>query len=187
MIKTFTGPMHSGKTAAMIMAYNKIWNKEHVLCVKPKKDTRDSGVIKSNDFVEKINAVCVESFEDIYNLVDDNIRSLFIDEVQMITGNVNILTYLSITRDLDIYIAGLNMTSEQQPFLIMPEILAISDEIEVIKASCYDCGRDASYTFFEGSKTESILVGDEGYVPLCSRCLKKRYGMRRLNKMVRGK
>ena len=26
MIKTYTGPMHSGKTAAMIADYNKIWN-----------------------------------------------------------------------------------------------------------------------------------------------------------------
>lgn len=187
MIKTFTGPMHSGKTAAMIMAYNKIWNKEHVLCCKPRMDTRDKGVFKSKDFGEEIEAICVDTFEEIYDLVNDNVRSLFIDEVQMIKGNVNILTYLSITKDLDIYMAGLNMTSEQEPFLNMPQILAISDEIEVIKASCYDCGREASYTYFEGNKKASILVGDEGYLPLCFRCLKKRYGTRRLNKLLKSK
>ena len=35
MIKTFVGPMHSGKTAALMLEYNKIYNKEHVKCFKP--------------------------------------------------------------------------------------------------------------------------------------------------------
>ena len=50
MIKTFTGPMHSGKTAAMIATYKKIWNKDHILCFKLNRDTRDIGEIKSKDY-----------------------------------------------------------------------------------------------------------------------------------------
>ena len=58
----------------------------------------------------------------------------------------------------------------------MTKILAISDEIEVIKGSCYDCGREASYTYYDGVKNEAILVGDENYIPLCSKCIVKRRG-----------
>ena len=54
MIKTYTGPMHSGKSSAMIVDYNKIWNKEHVRVFKPVTDTRDSGEMKSKDFVDGV-------------------------------------------------------------------------------------------------------------------------------------
>lgn len=178
MITTFTGPMHSGKTAAMITTYNKIWNKNNVMCFKPAIDSRDLGVLKSKDFDIEIPAICIMEFEDIMPYVEgnENIRTIFIDEAQMIKGNVSVLSYLSIAKDMDIYVSGLNMTSEQDPFLTMPQILAISDDVKVIKASCFDCGRDASYTYFDGEKTEAIVVGDEGYIPLCSRCLEKRRG-----------
>ena len=174
MIKTFTGPMHSGKTAAMIAAYNKIWNKEHVRCFKPSIDSRDLGVMKSKDYGDGVPAICIDLFEDILDHIDEDISTIFIDEAQLLKGDVSVLSYLSVMKDMDIYVGGLNMTSEMEPFLIMPYILAISDEVEVIKASCFDCGRDASYTYFNGEKTDKILVGDEGYIPLCSRCIKKR-------------
>ena len=93
MIKTFTGPMHSGKTSAMITAYNKIWNKDHVKVFKPSIDVRDLGEMKSKDFVEGIPAICIDTFEDLLNHVDESVRTIFIDEVQLLTGNYNILTY----------------------------------------------------------------------------------------------
>ncbi len=174
MIKTFTGPMHSGKTAQMIAAYNKIWNKEHVLCFKPSIDVRDLGLMKSKDYGEGVPAICIDDFEEILQYVTDDISTIFIDEAQLLKGNVSVLSYLSVMKDMDIYVAGLNMTSEAEPFLTMPYILAISDEVVNVKASCFDCGRAASYTYFNGEKTGKVLVGDAGYIPLCHRCMKKR-------------
>ena len=187
MIKTFTGPMHSGKTSAMITAYNKIWNKEHVKVFKPSVDVRDLGEMKSKDFVEGIPAICIDTFEDLEKYVDESVRTIFIDEVQLLTRNYNILTYLSVMYDMDIYLAGLDMTSEQEPFLIMPYLLAISDETVEVKASCYDCGREASYTYYEGKKDGAVKVGDEGYLPLCGRCLCKRRGEDGMKKVLKMK
>lgn len=184
MIKTFTGPMHSGKTKCMMDVYFKIYNKDHILRFKPNRDNRDVGEIRSKDYEEGIPAIGIDKFEDILNYMRDDVRTIFIDEVQMLEGNVNVLSYLSIVNDIDIYTAGLNLTSEVEPFLVMPMILAISDSVEMIKASCFDCGRDASYTYFEGEKTSEILVGDKGYVPLCSRCLKERMSSKKLKKML---
>jgi len=184
MIKTFTGPMYASKTAAMINVYNKIWNKEHVVVFKPKCDDRDLGIMKSRDYEEGIPAFCIEDFEEIVNHIDANTRTIFVDEAQLIKGDVNILSFLSIGYDMDIYVSGLNMTSEQEPFLTMPQILAISDEVEVIKASCYDCGREASYSYYDGEKTETIKVGDSGYFPLCRKCLLKRVGRVNLEKRL---
>lgn len=185
MIKTYTGPMHSGKTSAMITDYKKIWNKEHVRVFKPSCDVRDLGEMKSKDFVEGIPAICIDSFEELLQHVDESVRTIFIDEVQLMKGSVSVLTYLSVVYDMDIYLAGLDLTSEQEPFLIMPQILAISDETVFVKASCFDCGREASYTYYEGNKDEAIKVGDEGYFPLCSRCLLKRRGREGMKKVLR--
>ena len=94
MIKTYTGPMHSGKTSAMITDYKKIWNKEHVRVFKPRCDVRDLGEMKSKDFVEGIPAICVDTFEELLQHVDESVRTIFIDEVQLMNGNVSVLTYL---------------------------------------------------------------------------------------------
>ena len=191
MITTFTGPMHSGKTAAMMAAYNKIWNKTHILCFKPNKDTRDIGEIKSKDYTEGIPSIGIDYFEEILDYVGENneldVRTIFIDEVQLMEGDVGVLSYLSIAMDMNIFTAGLNQTSEQEPFLVMPYILAISDEVVNIKASCYDCGKDASHTFFEGEKNEAIRVGDVGYIPLCDRCLAKRLGKENIKRLLKTK
>lgn len=66
------------------------------------------------------------------------------------------------------------MTSEQEPFGIMPYALAISDKVINNYSSCNICGRDASYTYYEGNKESDVLVGDDGYISLCNRCLRKK-------------
>ena len=76
--------------------------------------------------------------------------------------------------DLDIYIAGLNLTSELKPFGIMPNIMAIADEVTFKHVSCNECNRDASYTYYNGSKDGDILVGNDNYIALCARCLRKK-------------
>ena len=177
MITTFTGPMHSSKTASLIVAYNKIWNKEHIKVFKPAQDTRDPGVLKSKDFEETIPAIEINNLGEILTNIDESTRVIFIDEIQWLQGDVGVLSYLSIVQDMDIYTAGLNQTSEQKPFGIMPFVLAVSDTVINIKASCYDCGREAALTYYMGDdKTGDTKVGDAGYLPLCPACLKRREG-----------
>jgi len=173
MIKTFTGPMFSGKTSALLTVYFNMWNKKNIMCFKPKMNTRDDG-IKSKNIRENVPAIEIEDLKEIPNLLNKNTRTIFIDEANFLKGNVSILTELSIEKNIDIYIAGLNMTSEQKPFGIMPEILAISDYIEVFKSYCTICNREASFTYFEGTKDEDIIVGDTGYISLCEDCLRKK-------------
>ena len=44
MIKTFTGPMFSGKTTALLSTYFKMWNKKNIMCFKPRINNRDDGI-----------------------------------------------------------------------------------------------------------------------------------------------
>lgn len=184
MIKTFTGPMHSGKTEQMIDVYKQIYNKDCIKVFKPLKDTRDFCVMKSKTYDVEVPAIGIDRFEEIFEYIDEKTRTIFLDEVQLMEGNLSVLSYLSIAEDMDIYLGGLNQTSEQEPFLLMPQVLSISDKVENIPASCYDCGREATKTYYDGKKDEAIKVGDEGYFPLCNRCLMKRRGKAEVRRLL---
>lgn len=184
MIKTFTGPMHSGKTEHMLDVYNDIYNKDCIKVFKPLADTRDFCLMKSKTYDQEVPAIGITTFDEILGHIDAKTRTIFLDEVQLMEGNISVLNYLSIVEDMDVYLGGLNMTSEQEPFLIMPQILAISDKVENIPASCYDCGREATLTYYDGNKNGAILVGDAGYFPLCRRCLAKRRGAKTAKQLL---
>ncbi len=176
MIKCYVGPMYSGKSDSLIKDYQSIWNKDLIIAFKPRKDVRDGPFIKSKNYEEKIPAIFIDDIREIINYVKDgNFRTVLIDEAELLTGDVTILADLSVLLDIDFKIAGLNMTSEQEPFGIMGDILAVSDEIEVIKGSCQDCGRDSVYSFYTSDDKEGqIKVGDTNYISLCPRCLRMR-------------
>lgn len=175
MIKTFVGPMFSGKSDALISIYQKIWNKDLVMAFKPRKDTRDGELIKSKNYDVSIPAIFIDNISEIAEHIrGKNIHTIFIDEAQLLEGDVADLVALSVYYDIDFYLAGLNMTSEQVPFGLIGDILAVSDEIETITGFCQDCNKPSRYTFYVPEKTEDIKIGDDGYISLCPSCLAKR-------------
>jgi thymidine kinase len=180
MIKVFTGAMFSGKSTALVDTYMNIWNKKSCKCYTPIKDTRSGSVLKSRNINEGIPAKGICDLSEIVEDFSPETRTIFIDEAQFLTGDVKWLVRLSTEHDIDIYIAGLNMTSEQDPFGIMPQILAIADEVQICKAVCFDCNKPASYSFCLEDKEDEVLVGNDEYVPLCGKCLVKR----RENKLI---
>jgi thymidine kinase len=183
MINTYVGPMFSGKSDSLINIYNKIWNKSIVIAFKPKNDSRDEDYIKSKNSDVKIPAIYISNLKEIKKyVVGKNIHTVFIDEAQFLKGDVRILVELSVLYDIDFYIAGLNMTSEQKPFGLMPKVMAVSDYVEVIKGFCVECNKESVYTYHEGEKTGDVLVGDNGYTSLCPNCLKKKMLIRKKGK-----
>lgn len=175
MIKSYVGPMYSGKSDSLIKAYNEIWNKDLIIAFKPRKDERDGNFIKSKNYEEQIPAIFIDDISDMIDyLKDGRYRTVLIDEAELLTGDVTIISDLSVLLDIDFKIAGLNMTSEQEPFGIMGNILAVSDSIEVINGSCQDCNRESVYSYYIGEeKTGQIKIGND-YISLCPRCLRLR-------------
>lgn len=176
MIKSFVGPMYSDKSAHLVEIYNSIWNKAIILAFKPKIDTRDGSAIKSKKYAGiEIPAIFVDSIEEIKkHVITSNCRTVFIDEAQFLTGDVHELVDLSVILGIDFYIAGLNMTSEQEPFGIIPNILAVSDDIVIVNGYCQDCNKPSVYSYsLDTEKIEKIKVGNE-YISLCPSCLKRR-------------
>lgn len=178
MITTFIGPMFSGKSDKLIEIYNKIYNKDNIICFKPVDDNRDLGVISSRNKQSQLKCYLINRFEDILFILKGlNTpflgKIILIDEAQFIKGNVQYLNYLSIKLDYDIYISGLSLTSNLKPFGCMPEILSISDNIVKLWAHCYYCGRRADYTRCLVDKVKDVLVGNEEYIPVCKNHIDK--------------
>lgn len=178
MITTFIGPMFSGKSDKLIEIYNKIYNKDNIICFKPVDDNRDLGVISSRNKQSQLKCYLINRFEDILFILKGlNTpflgKIILIDEAQFIKGNVQYLNYLSIKLDYDIYISGLSLTSNLKPFACMPEILSISDNIVKLWAHCYYCGRRADYTRCLVDKVKDVLVGNEEYIPVCKNHIDK--------------
>lgn len=173
MIQTITGPMFSGKSKELLDIIGILKEKKiNYIAFKPSRDTRDYTKIHSRAIEENEEAIVIKSLEDITKYLEqtNNITHILIDEVQFLTGDVRELVKLS-KKGIHIIAAGLNLTSELEPFGLMPDLLAVSDNIIRLYAKCAVCGRSAKYTAIKGEKDEQVKVGDSEYYPICISCL----------------
>lgn len=176
MIKLFTGPMSSGKSAIIIQLYETISEMQPVLCFKPKKDTRSEYIISRNG--KEIFAISVDDFTEIHHIIKrafekDDIKCFIIDEVQFLEedGMIDFVKFVKMN-DIKVYVSGLNLTSELKPFETIAHLSMYADEIEFIKGKCIYCRHDSEVTKCNVVKTSEILVGDDIYVGTCYKCHK---------------
>ena len=176
MIKVFTGPMFAAKSLGLIQAakVRKKPNINNIICFKPSKDTRDVSIIKSRAIEETLDAYVISDLSQIKDYITPEIDTIIIDEAQFLSGDTSELLWLTIYNKIDIYIAGLDLTSDLTPFNIMPNILSIATDVVKLRARCNDCSDEAEYTHCLVNKDEDILVGDREYIPICRNCLSKR-------------
>lgn len=172
-INVYTGPMFSGKSNALLSAYERgIIAKKKVLAFKPQLDNRfGKNVIKSRRFGE-IEAINISNLKELKKYDAD---IYIIDEFQFLEGDISIIQSLADEKGKIFHISGLDMTAEKKPFGLMPSLLAIADNIEKYVAICQDCDEEnAIYSYFLGKKNTDILIGNHEYIPLCRKCMQKR-------------
>lgn len=170
MIKVITGAMFSGKSFELIELL-KALDMNTVKIFKPNIDTRDKGIIKSRATSKTYMALLIDDLKEIPQYIDNNTKTIVIDEAQFLTGDISIIVDLHL-KGYDFIIAGLNLTSERKPFGLMRDIMCVATDIEILKAKCAVCGLiKAEYTYSANDKKEGdILVGDK-YFPICRECL----------------
>ena len=169
MIKVITGAMFSGKSFELIELL-KALDINTIKIFKPNIDTRDKGIIKSRATSKTYTALLIDDLKEIPQYIDNNTKTIVIDETQFLTGDISIIVDLHL-KGYDFIIAGLNLTSERKPFGLMKDIMCIATDIEILKAKCICCNKiNADYTYSIKNKKEDILVG-EYYIPICRECL----------------
>ena len=169
-LTVITGPMKSGKSKRLIEEYDKIQNKNKCLVAKPIIDNRfsESEIISRDG--GHIKAINIDNMTDLYQYTDEY-NIFIIDEIQFIEDAIIGIKFL-LDMNKDIIVSGLNLTSEMRPFNHMGDILCFADNIIVLKGHCDICAEQyiGKYTYYDGDKNTTILVGDNKYKCVCQNC-----------------
>lgn len=186
-LKVIAGPMFSGKTEELIrILHRSDLAGKKISVVKPRLDVRSADEIasrrtadaKSKDFTKSgsFPAIPIESAQELGDIVKrEQPTILGIDEAQFFEPwlydfLVDLLRRTSNT-DLTILVAGLDMDAWGRPFGIMPQIMAMADEVQKETAICFQCKQPAMFTQKLVSSDQQVEVGDfEIYEARCRVC-----------------
>lgn len=185
-LEVITGPMFSGKTEESIRRLRRAtFVRKRILVVRPSTDNRGArnifDLIKGDDKLsryERLATRVLNHVKELRNIVDSwKPDILAIDEAQFF--GPELLEYLDEllekkkSQNFTIVVAGLDMDAWRRPFGIMPQLLAMADEVLKLTAICVACNGEnpAIFTQKKGGTGEQVEVGDTGlYEARCRAC-----------------
>ena len=175
MIEVITGSMFSGKTSELIRQIRVVRRGgKQAIIFKPEIDDRYSkDCVVTHDKDEEKSVSVKNACEILKHLPKEKVV-VGIDEAQFFDSSLlNVLKELN-KQGYRIIAAGLDMDYNQEPFGIMPTLLAIASEVTKLKAICSICGEpNAMYSIRNTDEKETILVGADQYKAVCVNCLNK--------------
>ncbi len=181
------GPMFSGKTEELIrLLHRSNHANKRISVIKPKIDVRSKEEIVSRrtsggqekDFAPagSWNAVSIDSSAELAEILErEQPEVLGVDEAQFfdpwLIDSLRELLYQYREKDFNILVAGLDMDAWGRPFGIMPQLMAIADEVQKETAICFNCGKEAMLTQKLVASNQQVEVGDsETYQARCRKC-----------------
>lgn len=187
-LKVITGPMFSGKTEELIRLLRRsdLAGKE-ILVIKPGIDTRTQAEIasrrtetrNSRNFVKSgtYPAEPISSADQLAEMLSARTPEVLgIDEAQFfgdwMIGSLVALLNKEAKNGLQILVAGLDLDAWNRPFGIMPQLMALADEVIKVTAVCFSCGNPAMLSQKLGGNSANLVeVGDfEIYEARCRAC-----------------
>jgi thymidine kinase len=171
------GVMGSGKTESLIAVYNDRLAKGLNPCVfKHMRDTRTDLRKVCSRSGACVPAIPIMTINEIYDYSGDLYDTILIDEIQFFDepSVVDDLLHLA-SLGIEVYVFGLDLTSEGKPFGRIGEILAHSCSVLKLQRKCELCDDAAYVSHYTGNdKSGDVKIGDLGeYVPLCYNCYQK--------------
>ncbi len=170
-IELIIGPMFSGKSTRLIGLIRKYTYKaKKTIMIKFFADKRytDKSEVVTHDFLKYDSIDCKnlrEHFDKIkcYDVIG-------IDEGQFFPDLVEVCEELALMKKT-VIVAALNGDFRMQPFPVVANLISKADKIKLLKAYCFNCHRDAKYTFRIVQSNETVLIGaGEAYKPACREC-----------------
>ena len=170
-IEVICGSMFSGKTEELIRRLKRAeFAKLKIAVFKPQIDVRyDNKKVVSHDS-NTIVSTPVKSPSEILTLVN-NSKVVAIDEAQFFNNDLVPVCNTLANEGIRVIIAGLDMDFLGEPFGVMPQLLAIAENITKVHAICIDCGEIANHSFRLTKNQELVQLGQKDeYKPLCRQC-----------------
>lgn len=179
-IEVICGPMFAGKTEELIRRVKRMeYAKKKFLVFKPNIDNRYSmnEVVSHNHKSTKAINLNISHPEDVKKHITDDVSALVFDEVQFFSKDlINIIMEYA-NKGLRIICAGLDKDFTGKPFGLIPDLLAICDEVTKLTAICVVCGEEATETqrIINGKPAydddPTVLIGaKESYEARCRKC-----------------
>ena len=173
IIEVITGPMFSGKTEELIkririLAYAGI----KTLIIKPQFDNRFANNALVSRSGVTMETHCATTVADIAKLLEQaDYRALVIDEVQFFDKTLLAFVDAAANRGIRVIVSGLDQNFRREPFGIMPQLLAMAENVTKLKAVCLACKNAAACTLRKTSAQEEVALGDTTeYEARCRRC-----------------
>ena len=171
-IEVIVGPMFSGKSEELIRRLRRAEiARQRVQIFKPAIDERYSATEIVSHSGLGIRSSNVSKASEIIEKIDPRTEVIGIDEAQFLGEPlVEEATRLA-NMGKRVIIAGLDTDYLGRPFVPMPTLLAIAEEITKLLAICMRCGNPAKHTQRLVESSDLIVVGATGmYEARCRRC-----------------
>ncbi|MES2225266.1 MAG: thymidine kinase [Patescibacteria group bacterium] len=194
-LEAYVGPMFSAKTERLISELKRAtYAGKRILVLKPARDTRTEAFIASRQvhpdgstsITEKFPARIIGSVDEFREATAANdFDVLAIDEAQFFPldepvqdslgwfgREIRALLQARRADSLRVLIAGLDTDFAENPFGIMPGILALADSVEKLSAVCMTCGSYEAHKSQRLTEEKSeVAVGDaDMYQARCRAC-----------------
>lgn len=176
------GSMFSGKTTNLLK--NVLWSKaglnKNIKVFKPAFDNRYAELeIVSHDGL-RANAESILEWKHGIELVGSDQLALnpdmvFFDEIQFFVepyfkGDIVEIIKQLLDRGIHVYVSGLDMDWQGNPFDITAKLLAMADDVEKLTANCNVCGAPARKTYKKTQDGGSVELGTTDiYESRCNR------------------
>lgn len=167
-IEIIIGSMFSGKSTELLRRLTRYQlGGKKVILLRPNTDTR--GKITHDDIKSKIEERYINKISDLTDYASYDV--IGVDEGQFIHDLAQDSNLLA-NQDKLVIIAGLNATSEAEPFPEIQACIPIAEHITRLNAVCTRCGsQDGSFTYYKrGNKKTAVLVGENEYTAVCRKC-----------------
>jgi thymidine kinase len=178
-IEVVCGVMFSGKSEELIRRVRRaLIARKKVQVFKSHLDERYAGLyqVSSHDG-RTVEAVPIDSAEQIARLLQPDTQVVAIDEAQFLPASIVDLATALATRGIRVIVAGTDTDFRGEPFGPMPQLLAVAEQVDKLHAICVVCGNPASRNqrLIDGrpARYDSpvIMVGShESYEARCRTC-----------------
>ena len=170
-IEVICGSMFSGKTEELLRRLKRAkFSKIKIAVFKPEIDLRYANKKVVSHDKNTIYSIPLKKAKDILSHVNEE-QIVAIDEAQFFDKDlINVCTLLA-NKGKRIIVAGLDMDYLGEPFGIMPQLLAIAEQVTKVHAICIDCGENANHSFRKNTDKKLVQLGKKKeYKPLCRSC-----------------
>ena len=171
-IEVIVGPMFSGKSEELIRRLRRAEiARQRVQIFKPVIDQRYSATEIVSHSGLGIRSDNVTTAAEIIGKIDPRTEVVGIDEGQFLGEPLVDEAQRLADMGKRVIISGLAMDYMGRPFVPMPRLLAIAEEITKLLAICMRCGNPAVHTQRLVASEDLIVVGAGGmYEARCRRC-----------------